>query len=196
MDPITLGIIGAGAIIGGGATKAVTGFQASQQQAKGLKRQAGMVEGQAEIDAATRARDARRFASGQMLRASASGVDLGGSPAILTAETLASATAESNAERRQAGQQAQQLRGQARQVQKAGNIGLVTDIVGTVGSLALLGAGFAARPSGPITAGGNVPANLMQPISPQEATTFYGAAPGVGGSQGLTPFQLPPGVRP
>lgn len=178
MDPVTLGIIAAGAIAGAGATKTVANYQASQQQAKTLKRQGGLVEGQAEVDAATRARDARRFASGQMLRASASGVDLGGSPAILTAETLASATAESNAERRQAGQQSAQLRNQAHQVQKAANIGLVTDIVSTVGQIAMLGAGMAAAPSGTVTAGAGpatVPAGPFQGLAaPLNGPPLYG----------------------
>lgn len=171
-DPITIGLLTTGgaagaaassvalpvaatAIAAGGAVKTVMDYQAAEQQQKMLNRQAGEIEGAAEVRAGQRMREAMSFRSQQQARASASGVDLTGSPALITAETLASAAAESESERRVAGAQAEQARAGARAANTAGKVGIATGIIGTVGSLAMLGvsAGLKAPAAGPIRSG-------------------------------------------
>lgn len=156
MDPITIGLLTtATAVVAGGATKTVMDYQAAEQQQKQMNRQAGMVEGAAEVRTGQRMREAMSFQSQQRARAAASGVDLTGSPALITAETLASASAESESERRAAGAQAEQLRAGARAANRAGKVGIATNIISTVGNLAMLGvsAGLRAPAAGPVTTG-------------------------------------------
>lgn len=190
-DPITIGLlstagaagaaassvalpVAATAIAASGAVKTVMDYQAAEAQQKALNRQAGEVEGAAEIRAGQRMREAMAFRGQQRAATAASGVDLTGSPALITAETLASAAAESDAERRVAGAQAEGLRAQGRAANRAGKIGLATNIIGTVGSLAMLGvqAGLKAPPQGPVTAAPSGPPTVQSGI-------FQGlAAPG------------------
>lgn len=183
MDPITIGLLTAAtAVAAGGATKTVMDYQAAEQQQKQMNRQAGMVEGAAEVRTGQRMREALSFQSQQRARAAASGVDLSGSPALITAETLASASAESEAERRSAGAQAEQLRAGARAANRAGKVGIATGIIGTVGDLAMLGvlAGLKAPAAGPIRSGPATvqtglfqglaaPGNTWQPYDPLAA---------------------------
>lgn len=180
MDPITWAIVGGSAIAGAGATKATVNYMGAQAQAGALRSQARSVESGAEREIAGRTKEALQFASTQRLRATSAGVDLSGSPAMITAETLATAAIEAEDTRRQAAMQAGQLRRQAKKAETAGNIGLAADIIGTVGSLAMLG--FSAAASSPASGSVVAPAAGAGPT----------AAPATGALQG----QLPPWITP
>lgn len=133
MTGLEIALIAFGATsLGLGVTKGVMEYQAAEDRAAATRAAAGRAAYADESNAAIRYQRALKFRAKQLAEAAASGMDIGGSPLVLTAETLAIASEESAQARRQAMVRSQLAENAAEDIELAGKIGLVSGIASGV----------------------------------------------------------------
>lgn len=132
LELIAFATAGAVAPLGLGITQGVMAYNKAQDEAAATRANAGRQAYADESNAALRYQRALKFRSKQLAESAASGMDIGGSPLVLAAETLAIASEESAQTRREAMVRSQLAENAAQDIETAGKIGLFTGVASGV----------------------------------------------------------------